>query len=61
MTYTFRSTEPDGTVREVEITGEQALDLGAGQPIAYFPRDERVPVDEHGRIIRRERAIPQQP
>lgn len=61
MTYTYRSTEQDGTVREVEITAEQALDLGAGTPMAYSPRDERMLVDKQGRIVRRESAIPQRP
>ena len=60
MSYTFRSTNGDGTINEVELTPEQALDLGAGKAIAHFPRDERVSVDNDGRIIRRESAIPQQ-
>jgi len=60
MTYTLRSTNPDGTKNETEITAEQAFDLGAGNPIAYFPRDERVLIDDDGTITHRESAIPQQ-
>ena len=59
MTYTLRSINPDGTKNETEITAEQALDLGAGKPITYFPRDERLLIDEDGTITHRESAIPQ--
>ncbi len=45
--YTLRSTERDGTIRETELTAEQAFDLGAGKPI------------DDGRITRRESAIPE--
>ena len=58
MTYTLRSTNGDGTINETELTPEQAFDLGAGQPIAYSPRDERVLIDDDG-IIYRHSAIPQ--
>ena len=37
----FRSTTiSDGTIDEIELTPEQALDLGSGEAIAYLPRDE---------------------
>lgn len=58
-TFTLRSVGQDGTVHEVEITPEQALDLGAGKPIAYVPRDEGFRVDEDGTITTRESAVPQ--
>ena len=61
MSYTLRSKNPDGTINEIELTPEQALDLGAGKAIAYAPRDERVLVDDDGEIIHRESAIPQRP
>lgn len=57
--YTFRSVGQDGTVHEVKITGPQALDLGAGKPIAYTLRDERILIDEDGTITTRESAVPQ--
>ena len=39
--YMFRSTTiSDGTIDEIELTPEQALDLGSGEAIAYLPRDE---------------------
>jgi len=60
MSYTFRSSNPDGTINQIELTGDQALDLGAGKPIAYFPRDERVLVADDGQITYRESAIPEQ-
>jgi len=60
VTYTLRSTNPDGTKNETEITAEQALDLGAAKPIAYFPRDERILIGDVGTITHREPAIPQQ-
>jgi len=56
---TLRLPLEDGTIRGVELTPEQALDLGAGQPIAYFPRDERLLVDEDGTITHHASAIPQ--
>ena len=56
---TLRSIDPDGTIREVELTPAQALDLSAGQAIAYTPRDERIFIDEDGRITPREDARPQ--
>ncbi len=59
MSYTLRSTNPDGTVNEVELTPEQASDLQAGRAIAYTPRDEAVLIDDDGTIIWRESAIPQ--
>ncbi|HWI06590.1 MAG TPA: hypothetical protein VNT54_03650 [Solirubrobacteraceae bacterium] len=60
MSYTLHSTSSDGTIREIELTPEQALDVGAGLPIAHTSRNERISVDEDGRIIRREPAIAQQ-
>ncbi len=60
MSYTFRSTNKDGTINEIELTAEQAFDLGNGRAIAYFPRDQRIAVDEHGTIVHRESAVPQQ-
>jgi len=57
-TFKLRSIDTDGIINEVEITPEQALDLGAGQPIAYFPHDERAAVDDDGQIIHRESARP---
>ena len=60
MTHTLRMTMHDGTIRETEVTTEQALDLGAGVPIAYFPRDERLHIDDDGTITIRRSTIPQQ-
>jgi len=60
MSYTLRMIMRDGTIRETELTAAQALDLGAGQPISYFPRDERLLIDDDGTITVRESAIPQQ-
>lgn len=59
MSYTFRSPNPDGTVDEVELTREQALDLVAGGAIMYTPRDQGLLIDENGAIIWRSSAIPQ--
>jgi len=58
MTYTLRSINPDGTKNETEITAEQALDLGAGKPIAYMPQDERLLIDRDGTITHHESALP---
>ncbi len=41
------------------VWGGQALDLGAGKPIAYFPHDESVLVDKDNQITHREDARPQ--
>ena len=60
MSYTFRSTNSDGTVNEIALTPEQALDLGSGKAIAYFPRDERILIDDNGTIEYHESAMPQQ-
>lgn len=60
MSYTFRSTNKDGTINEIELTPEQALDLGSGRAIAYWPRDERTLVDDDGTIVYRESAVPKQ-
>ncbi len=57
-TYTFRSRDQDGTINEVESTPEQALDLGSGRAIAYWPHDEKILVDDAGQIIKHESAIP---
>lgn len=59
MTYTLRSTNPDGTVNETTLTAEQAFDLAPASPIAFMPRDERVLVDEEGQITHHEDARPQ--
>jgi hypothetical protein len=59
-TCTFRSVGQDGTIREIEITASQAMDTMQGRGFAYCPRDERILVDEDGRIVRRESVIPQQ-
>jgi len=56
---TLRLPLADGTIRETELTAEQALDLGAGLPITYFPRDERLLVDDDGTITHHEDARPQ--
>ena len=56
--YTFRSRNVDGTLNEVAITPEQALDLAGGRAIAYFPHDERITVDEDGTIIYHQDARP---
>ncbi len=61
MTFTFRSTNSDGTINGVELTPAQALDLGAGKPIVDFPRDERVHIGERDQITYHESATPQQP
>jgi hypothetical protein len=58
-THTLHSRNPDGSRNETEITAGHALDLAAGQAVAYFPRDEHIAVDEHGTIIRRDSAVPQ--
>lgn len=60
-TFTLRYGDQDGTKHEVELSPEQALDLGAGKAIAYFPHDERILVDEAGTITRREDARPLRP
>ena len=58
-TFTLRLSNPDDpVVVETEITAEQALDLGAGKPIAYIPRDKSIAIDEGGRLIERESAVP---
>jgi hypothetical protein len=57
-TFTFRSVEQDGTIREVELTAGQALDLNSGKPIAYTVHDETILVDDDGKITCRESAIP---
>lgn len=59
MSYTLRSTNRDGTKNATEITPEQALDLSAGKPIAYLPRDERILVDDDGTITTHDVALPQ--
>lgn len=59
--YTLRMNFDDGTAHEIELTAGQVLDLGAGEAIAYFPRDEQILVDEDGTIIRRESARPDGP
>ena len=60
MSYTFRSKNSDGTINEIELTPEQAIDLGNCRAIAYFPHDERIAVDGDGRIIHHQSAIPRQ-
>ena len=57
--YTLRLPLDDGTTREIEMTREQALDIGAHRPIAYTARDERVLVDDDGTITVREDGRPQ--
>jgi hypothetical protein len=56
--FTFRSRNADGTINEIELTPEQALDLAAGQPIGYAPHDKQILVDDDGTIIHRESAVP---
>lgn len=51
--FTFRFLESDGSVSEIEITPEQALDIGAGVGFSYSPRDERILIDDDGTVIRR--------
>ena len=46
---TVRTTYRDGTIHETKVTPGQALDRGAGQPIAYFPSDETSGLDEDGK------------
>lgn len=58
--FTFSCVEQDGTRREIAITPAQALDLGAGEAIAYTPRDEQILVNDDGTITRRESAVPEQ-
>ncbi len=58
MTHVLRTVDPDGTAHEVELNTEQALKLAAGRAIAYSPRDERVLVDDAGRITFRESGVP---
>lgn len=64
--YTFRSLDREtGVWHEVEITAEQAFDMAAAwrdgklAPLAYFPRDQQILVDDDGAITERESAIPQ--
>lgn len=52
----IRSRNADGTIREVEITEEQAAQLEAGRPITYTPREPTILIDEDGQIIMRESA-----
>ncbi len=61
MTDHLRIDWQDGTTHEIEMTTGQLLDVNAGKPVAYFPRDERILIDEDGTITRHESAIPQQP
>jgi len=46
-------------IRETKITPAPALDLGAGKPIAYFPRDETIGIDGDGQVVHGEDARPQ--
>lgn len=60
--FTLRMVDPHtGDAREVEMNAGQVLDFGAGMPVAYAVRDERVLVDDDGRITRRESAVPELP
>jgi len=58
---TLTTTYSDGTTHKTKITPEQAFDLSAGKAIAYFPRDERVLVDDEGQITHHDDARPQYP
>jgi negative regulator of replication initiation len=60
-TYTFRSRNQDGTLNEVEVTPDQALNLNAGRAMAYWARDEKTLVNDHGEITHYESAIPETP
>ncbi len=57
-TYALRSVEADGTTRETQLDAGQALDLGSGRPVAYFPHDERLHIDEQGQLLRSDSAVP---
>jgi len=57
--FTLRAVLEDGSIHETEITPAQALDLGAGEAIAYTPRDEQILVNDDGTITRRESAVPE--
>ncbi len=57
-TYTLILTDAAGDRRETTISEAQLLDAGAGKAFAYVPCDEEHFVDEDGRIITRESAIP---
>lgn len=60
MTNTLRMTRQDGTIREIALTGEQAMDTTQGRAVACTVREESVVLDDGGQIIHRESAIPQQ-
>ena len=61
QTYIFSAKNADGSFEEVEMTAAQALDLGAGKAIAYFPHDERLSIRDDGTIVHRQSAVPLDP
>jgi len=54
----LRTRAIDGSIDEVKITGQQAIDLANGKPIAYTVNDERITVGSEGEIIRHQDARP---
>jgi hypothetical protein len=56
-TYTLVLPDENGDRREIEISTAQMLDLGAGRAISYMVDEEHF-VDEDGRVITRESAVP---
>jgi negative regulator of replication initiation len=43
------------------VTPDQALNLNAGRAMAYWARDEKTLVNDHGEITHYESAIPETP
>ena len=59
LELTLRTVDADGSVRETKLTPAQALDLGAGKPVTFFPRNETIGIDEDGQVVHGEDAPPQ--
>lgn len=58
LTIRFSGPHNRDVVHELEVTPEQALDLGAGKPVTHFIRGEQVLVGEDGELIERDSAVP---
>lgn len=59
MSSTFRSSNNHGTINEIELTPEHALDLDSGKIVACLPRGERSVADDSGHVIRGQAATAQ--